>query len=90
MIAMPGAWKNFAELEENLTLPELTLLLETHQDWVKREHVFDASLQGIDMMKAEHEEKIREVKRRAQQKIYGERSFEEMELGDLGFSVESF
>jgi hypothetical protein len=46
-----GAWKNFEELEESLTMPELTQLLEVKRDNDYRDKKFMAALKGIDLDK---------------------------------------
>lgn len=89
MLAMPGAYKNFSDLEDNLTYAELIMLLETHQQNRRANQVFDAGLVGVDLLKQEHEAKVKEVKRRAQEKIYGEKNFADMEWAELGFTVET-
>lgn len=86
---MPGAYKNFADLENNLTIDEIEMILEADREIKKAQQVFEAGLAGVDILKAEHEAKVKEVKRRAESRIFGEKNFAEMELTELGFTVET-
>lgn len=52
---MLGHWKNFDELESNLSLEELTALLEVQRKQVNEHRKFLAAIQGIDL-DAEDEE----------------------------------
>lgn len=42
-------YKNYDELEENLSMPELLLTLETIEKKEFRRQKFDAALQGVDL-----------------------------------------
>jgi hypothetical protein len=44
-----GHWKNFDELESNLSLEELTALLEVQRKQVNEHRKFLAAIQGIDL-----------------------------------------
>ena len=52
-----GAWKNFEELEESLTMSELTQLLETKSENDYRDKKFTAALKGIDLDKETNKNK---------------------------------
>lgn len=44
-----GNWKNYEELEDNLSIDELIHTLNAHRKKQKEEHVFLAALQGVDI-----------------------------------------
>ena len=46
---MLGIWKDFTELEESISMPELTAILEASRDKERREQKFLAALQGVDL-----------------------------------------
>jgi hypothetical protein len=46
---LTGIWKNFEELEESISMPELTLLLSTKRDLEYQQKKFDAAMQGVDL-----------------------------------------
>ena len=46
---MLGIWKDFNDLEESLSMPELTAILEASRAKEKREQKFLAALQGVDL-----------------------------------------
>lgn len=43
-----GHWKNFDQLESEISLPELFAILEAERKRQDREHKFFAAIQGID------------------------------------------
>jgi hypothetical protein len=44
-----GIWKDFAELEESLSMDELTAVLEASRDHTHEERKFFAALKGVDL-----------------------------------------
>ena len=50
-VFMTGIWKNFEELEESISMPELLLLLSTKRDLDYDNKKFNAALQGVDLDK---------------------------------------
>ena len=50
-VFMTGIWKNFEELEESISMPELILLLSTKRDLEYDNKKFNAALQGVDLDK---------------------------------------
>ena len=50
-VFMTGIWKNFEELEESISMPELILLLSTKRDLEYDNKNFNAALQGVDLDK---------------------------------------
>ena len=44
-----GRWRDFQELEESLSLPELTAVLSSIREKEQREQKFQAALQGVDL-----------------------------------------
>lgn len=43
-----GHWKNFDQLESELSMPEMLAILKALRDRQEREHRFAAAIQGID------------------------------------------
>lgn len=86
---MLGIWKNFDELEESLSLPELELLLNKARERREQEMRFTAGLQGVDLDEGKVDEKRAEIERRAQARIAGvdENGIEAMEFADIGIEV---
>lgn len=48
---LTGKWKDFNELEESLSMPELTILLETKRELDYQEKKFLAAMEGVDLDK---------------------------------------
>lgn len=46
---MLGIWKDFQELEDNLSMPELNAILKASRDKDYNERKFMAALQGVDL-----------------------------------------
>jgi len=44
-----GAWKNFDELEESLTIEELAQAARGINEAEERDHIFHAAIHGIDL-----------------------------------------
>ena len=89
MVRIPGMFKNFDELEDNLSLEELEILLAKARDVKHDEQRFAASLKGINLdesVRESQEEAFERVKRRAQAKLAGI-SEEEVELGEIGINL---
>lgn len=83
---MLGMWKNFDDLEESLSLPELELLLTTARKRREQEMKFTAGLQGVDLDEGRVDEERAAIERRAQARIAGvdETGVEAMEWADIG------
>lgn len=86
------AWKNFEELEESLSLPELDFLLKALHEDKKETQVFQAALQGIDLSKhygSNTEARRKAVERRAAERLAGGKdAYERQEFAELGISFE--
>jgi hypothetical protein len=86
---MLGIWKNFEEMEENLTLAEVEKLLEVkrEQDWQDKK--FAAALKGVDLddPKDSDTPSFEDVKRRAEAKARGI-STEALEFAEIGIGIE--
>lgn len=85
---MPGCWRNFEDLEENLSLIELEWILEMHYKAKREDQIFAANIQGIDLEKAEVDAKKKKVEQRAQARLYGDKAAAEMEWDELGIEFE--
>lgn len=60
-----GNWKNFDDLEEHISYPELSAMVEAQRERDKRNMKFQAALQGVDLDKDEAQaEDIVEVMKR--------------------------
>lgn len=86
-----GAWKNFDDLEESLTLVELEKLVNTITEEKKETNIFLAGLQGVDL--SSHypnpvEDKRREIERRAAEKRLGARKAEMQEFSEFDIDFE--
>ena len=62
---MLGIWKNYDDLEESLSVPELFTTLESMHDRRHEEHKFSASLKGVNLDENEGQEKWERIKARA-------------------------
>ena len=85
---MLGQWKNFEELEENLCIDELNALLEAIRRKEKRQEIFQAALQGVDLSEDENKSSFEEVQNRARARLAGVTP-EELELGEIGIAIET-
>jgi hypothetical protein len=87
MVRVPGMYKSFDDLEEQLSLGELELLITKARDVEHERQKFAASLKGINLDGPEEnsEEAFEKVKMRAQAKLAGQ-SEEEFELGFIGIN----
>ena len=86
---MLGIWKNFEEMEENLTIVELERLLEAKRDQDFANKKFAAALKGIDLDEPGDKETptFEDIKRRAQAKAKGV-SAESLEFAEIGIGIE--
>lgn len=86
-----GQWKNFDDLEESLSLPELNAIVGAKREQQYEQNKFAAALKGVDLDKSSGsespEERFERIKRQAQAKAEG-KSETEVEFSELGFGVE--
>lgn len=87
MCSYPGTWKNFDDLESNLTREELYELLSKARELKYDNYKFMAALKGIDLEKDAQKKKFDEVKSRALAKARN-LSEEQEELSIVGILVE--
>lgn len=82
-----GIWKNFDDIEENLTMEELQQILKSQAEKEERQFKAMAAINGIDLDEDEEAVTFEEVERRAKAKLAGKDestyTFEEW-----GFEVE--
>lgn len=86
MISVPGAWKNFDDIEESLTMPELESLVTTARKMRQDDQRFMAALKGIDLDKNSEndvEAARKRVETRAKAKLAG-MDEDTYELSSLG------
>jgi len=81
-----GIWKNFEDLEDNLSLPELEAILDAHRKEREIDHKFMAALQGVDMDENENDDAFEQVRRRAEARITG-KTEEQVALEEIGIGV---
>ncbi|UTN92294.1 tail assembly chaperone [Streptomyces phage Stigma] len=83
-----GHWKNFEEIEDNLTLDELQAILEAARDKEYRGQKFAAALKGIDLDEktGNNDTSFDDIKRRAEAKLHGV-SEDEIEFSNIGIAV---
>lgn len=69
-----GNWKDFAELENSLSLPELEAMLAAYREREYRQHKFSAAIAGIDLDAEQDDTNMRReiIESRAQARIRGE------------------
>ncbi|QMP84190.1 tail assembly chaperone [Streptomyces phage Coruscant] len=86
---MLGIWKNFDEMETNLTLAELESLLEAKREREYDEKKFMAALKGVDLEspKDESAPSFEDIKNRAAAKNRGV-SQEALEFSQIGIAFE--
>jgi hypothetical protein len=86
---MLGIWKNFDEMEENLSLAELERLLESKRDQDFQNKKFAAALKGVDLDEPGDKEAptFEDVKRRAEAKLRGV-SAEILEFDEIGIGIQ--
>lgn len=66
-----GKWKSFEELEENISLPELSATLDALRERDHQDKRFAAGLQGIDLDEGSGN-KAEEIKKRGQERALRE------------------
>jgi hypothetical protein len=82
-------WKNFDELEENITVDELNHILEAAREQEYERKKFAAALKGIDLDGKKRDEdtpSFEDIKRRAEAKARG-MTEEQIEFGEIGIAV---
>lgn len=85
-----GIWKNIADLEECLSLPELKAILSASREQEHRRNKFMAALKGINLDEGaakDAKEKFDEVQRRAQSRLTGIDT-EQLEMDEFGLDIE--
>jgi len=85
-----GHWKNFEELERNISLPELEVIVDAAREKEFNRNKFMAALKGIDLdanAAGSAQDRFEEAKARAYAKAAG-KSEEEAVLGELGWGIE--
>mgnify|MGYP003295935890 CR=1 FL=1 len=96
MISVPGSWKSLEDLEDNITLDELTEIIQAHRKQRFEDRKFMASLQGHEMQDGNDgggEDAFTRAKRRAVERLEKERveqgglSNNDMELSSIGIAV---
>lgn len=89
---MIGQWKNFEELEENLSLPELTAIVSAARDAERTRQKFAAALKGINLDDADEESaksRFEAAQRKAEAMLNGMDEAEADFIGTgLGFETE--
>lgn len=86
-----GHWKNFEEIEENLTLKEVEVILKAARDQEYHRQKFAAALKGVNLdenktSSDEEEPTFEDIKRRAQARLTGI-SEEQLEFADIGIAI---
>lgn len=67
-----GNWRNFDELESNLSYPELEAMVKSLREREQRNNHFLAALQGIDMNKGKTvDDPVERIKRKVRAKAAG-------------------
>lgn len=68
-----GNWKNFDELEDSLSYPELVAMVEAQREKDRRDMKFQAAMQGIDLdkNKQDDEDPVERIKRKMRAKQEG-------------------
>ena len=88
-----GRWKNFEELEECLSIPELDFIIKHKREFDNNQRKFEAAIHGIDLEKGRQdsiEERREAVKRKAAIRLAGsEEQLERQELQELGFGFQT-
>jgi hypothetical protein len=73
-----GNWRNYEELEENLSMPELIQTLKSFKKQKSEDRKFAAGLKGIELNIDEDEEEVQEGK-----------TFEDIQRRALGINASS-
>lgn len=85
-------WKNYEELEENLSLAELNQTLDAARKAKHEQNKFLAAIQGIDLDKNSKNNEVpsfEEMQRRAKAKIHG-MTEEQIDLAEVGIQIEEW
>ena len=87
---MVGSWKSLLELEDNLTMEELLLILDTAREQRDNHNKFLAAINQIDLDKANgpDEDPVERAKIKAAAELAGKNP-EQYELEMLGFDFET-
>lgn len=88
-VLINGHWKNFDDLEESLTLPELYELYGAIKDREYREMKVVAAMNGVDI-EEDSKEKVKsfeDVKREAEAKRAGFKNADDFALAQIGIEV---
>lgn len=83
-----GKWKNFQEIEESLSLPELEHVVTAAREKEMRNNRFMAALKGVNLDEDTAVDKVEEMKRRIEAERAGV-SVEALDFMDMGIEVES-
>ncbi len=85
---LTGNWKNFEELEDAISLPELEAMIKARRNYDATKQRFLAALKGIKMDEPnQSSDKFNEVKRRALAK-QNNMTEEQVQLLEAGFTQE--
>lgn len=85
-------WKNFDEMEENLTVEELSAILDASREAEHEKRKFAAALKGINLDEGKNKRgdgdtpTFEDIKRRAEAKARGVTE-EQIEFADIGIAV---
>ena len=90
---LSGNWKNFDELEDSISYPELTAMVQAQRDRDERLMRFQAALKGINLDgdKKNEDDPVEAAKRRVRARMTGESEEVvdlKMSMGAAGFAVE--
>lgn len=87
---MLGHWRNIADLEESLNLPELQAILDAAREQRYEDRKFSAALKGINLDEGNNdsEERFNAVQRRVDEKLHGKKNVEQRDLDELAFDFE--
>lgn len=89
---LSGNWKNFDELEDSLSYPELVAMVEAQRERDHRNMRFQAALQGVDLdkNKPKEEDPVEKAKLRVRAKMQNKNEDElrfEENVTAAGFKV---
>lgn len=83
---LSGQWKNFIELEETLSLPELDAVVKASRDKERRLMKFYAAFKGVNLDEQEGAaERFEEIQRRAEARLAGKSPEEVDEASEPSF-----
>jgi len=84
---MIGQWRNFQEMEDNLSLDELIAILDAHREDQYQRNKFLAAIQGIDLEGENNKDKVEEIKLRVRARQAGMHE-DDLEVMEVGFGIE--